>query len=472
MKKRALGILLSAAMITALLTGCGASSDSTATSSAAASSDAPAATAESAAAATSTAATATSAAASGEKTKIVFQTWNPGEENYEALEAAFEKANPDIDIEFRYVPNEDHFEKLKVDLAAGDAADVFGMQTGASYLEFRDFEADLTPYVQKQYGDDWSKEYNDYCMSLLKADDNEYYALPLGLTYAGFAWADDTFLKKYNLSISENEKLDDLKKVCKTLRDNNQYPLAIGAKDAWIDIDTWMNIANDINSEKLYSALDGKTSFEDPDLVQSFKIWQDCFTDGVFQDGALGVGMYTDTTDQFQKEGSIPMILNGSWAAGAFLETDDASKKVYNSADSHHTAFLIDWNNDGKAAPVQASVDVCLCMNKNTAHPEEAYRFIDWMLHDGQDFLINDKLQYCPSRTDLQLNVKGLSQNGTDCLNFIVEQSKSNVGGYREMPYADLKQAITDNLSTLALGDETPEEAAKVVQAASEAQAR
>jgi ABC-type glycerol-3-phosphate transport system substrate-binding protein len=111
-------------------------------------------------------------------------------------------------------------------------------------------------------------------------------------------------------------------------------------------------------------------------------------------------------------------------------------------------------------------------MNKNSTHPDEAYRFIDWMLHDGQDYLINQKLQYCPSRTDLELNVNGLSDNGKDCLNFIVKQSESNVGGYREMPYADLKQAITDNLSTLALGDETPEEAASIIQSASEAQER
>ena len=472
MKRKTIGIILASAMVVGSLAGCGSSAAESAT---AASSDTATntSTSETASAeATSETTATTEKAASGEKTKIVFQTWNPSEENYDALEAAFEEANPDIDIEFKFLPYADHVEKLKVDLAAGDAADVYGMQTGATYEEFRDYEADLSPYVKEQYGDDWESEYNDYCMSLLKADDGEYYALPLGLTYAGFAWSDDAFLNKYGLSISENEKLDDLKKVCQTLRDNGEYPLAIGAKDAWINIDTWMNIANDINSDKLYSALDGKTSFEDADLIQSLKIWQDCFTEGVFQDGALGVGMYTDTTDLFQKEGSIPMILNGSWACGAFLDSDEGSQKVYNSDDSHHTAFLIDWNNDGKAAPVQASVDVCLCMNKNSAHADEAYRFIDWMLHDGQDYLINQKLQYCPSRTDLELNVNGLSDNGKDCLNFIVKQSESNVGGYREMPYADLKQAITDNLSTLALGDETPEEAASAIQSASEAQAR
>ena len=409
-----------------------------------------------------------SSAGKGEKTKVVFQTWNPGESEWAHLAEEFKKDNPDIDLEYRFVPDSDHYEKLKVDLAAGDAADVYGMQLGANYSAFRDFEADLTPYVQAQYGDKWADQYNSYALSMLKTDKGGYYALPLGLTYAGFAWSNDKILKKHNLNVSENEKLEDLKKLCKTLREKGEYPLAIGAKDSWVNIDTWMNIANDINSEKLYSALDGKTSFEDPDLVRAFQIWQECFSDGVFQDGATGVGMYTDTTNPFETEGTISMCLNGSWECGVFLKTDEQTHKEWNGEGAHHTAFLIDWNNDGKAAPVQQTVDVALCMNKNTKSPDAAYRVIDWMLHRGQDILVNQLLQYCPSRTDLKLDVQGLSENGKECLNFIMKQASDHIGGYREMSNVDLKQALADELTNLALGDTTPQKAAAKIQQTSE----
>ncbi len=404
-------------------------------------------------------------AAAAEKTVIRFQTWNPGEgPATDALIAQFEEENPDIDVEYVFMPYTDHVEKLKVDLAAGDAADVYGMQTGATYKEFRDFEMPLTSFVEEQYGKEWQEEYNAYCMSLLKTEDGEYYALPLGLTYAGFAWADNKMLEGYGLKVSANQPLAQLRKICQTLREQGQYPMTIGAKDAWINIDVWMNIANDINSEKLYSAIEGETPFTDEELVESFRIWQSLFADGVFQDGALGVGMYNDTTDLFQKEGSIPMIMNGSWAAGAFLDVDEQSQAVYNSPDSSHSVFLIDWNDDGKPAPVAASVDVCLCMNKNTKNPEAAYRFIDWMVHRGQDILINEYLQYCPSRTNLELNVKGLSANGAECLEFIVSQAEGNVAGYREMSYPELKQSIAEHLTLLALGDITPKDAAEAIE--------
>ena len=408
---------------------------------------------------------------SGEKTVVKFQTWNPGTEEYvgEMIDK-FEEEHPDIEVQHIYMPYTDHVEKLKVDLSAGDAADVFGVQTGAMYKEFRDFEEDLTPYLVKEYGDDWASNYNEYAMSLLKGDDGEYYAVPLGLSYAGYVWANMKYFDKYDLELPTN--YDELKAVCQTFRDNGEYPLVIGAKDSWINIDTWMNIAADINTEKLYSAIEGETPFTDEDLVQSFQIWQNCFTDSVFQDGALGVGMYTDSTDMYQKEGSIPMILNGSWALGAYMDSDEQSQEVYNSEGANHKIFLMDWNNDGKIAPVEEAVDVSLAINNQSKVKDAAWTFVDWMIHEGADTLVNGQLQYMPARNDMELNVEGLNENGTENLEYCVEQGKDNVGGYREMAYAELKETIINELTELALGDVTPEEAAETIEAASQAQER
>lgn len=408
---------------------------------------------------------------SGEKTVVKFQTWNPGDEEYtHAMLEKFEEEHPDIQIDYTFMPYTDHVEKLKVDLSAGDAADVYGVQTGAMYKEFRDFEEDLTPYLVKEYGDDWASNYNEYAMSLLKGDDGEYYAVPLGLSYAGYVWANMKYFDKYGLELPTN--YDELKEVCKTFRDNGEYPLVIGAKDSWINIDTWMNIAADINTEKLYSAIEGETPFTDEDLVQSFQIWQNCFTDGVFQDGALGVGMYTDSTDMYQKEGSVPMILNGSWSLGAYMDSDEQSQEVYNGEGANHKIFLRDWNNDGKIAPVEEAVDVSLAINNQSKVKDAAWTFVDWMIHEGADTLVNGQLQYMPARNDMELNVEGLNENGTENLEYCVEQGKNNVGGYREMAYAELKETISNELTELALGDVTPEEAADTIEAASQAQER
>ncbi|MGN8632126.1 ABC transporter substrate-binding protein [Blautia sp. HCP3S3_G3] len=407
----------------------------------------------------------------GEQTVVKFQTWNPGEgEVTEQLIAMFEEEHPDIKIDYTYMPYTDHVEKLKVDISAGDAADVFGVQTGAMYNEFRDFEEDLTPYMTEAYGEDWESNFNEYAMSLLKAGDDKYYGLPLGLSYAGYVWADMSYFEKYGLELPTN--YEELKAVCQAFRDNGEYPLVIGAKDSWINIDMWMNIAGDINAEKLYSALEGETPFTDEDLVKSFEIWQNCFKDGIFQDGALGVGMYTDSTDMFQKEGSVPMITNGSWALGAYLDVDDQSQTVYNSEGADHEMFLLDWNGDGQIAHTQEAIDVALSINNQSEVKEAAWTFVDWMMDKGADFLINGHLQYVPARNDMELNVEGLSEDGMANLEYAVEQGKDNVGGYREMAYAELKEVIINELAELALDSITPEDAAAIIEEASQVQER
>lgn len=406
----------------------------------------------------------------GEKTVVKVQTWSPGEHpcRYEMIEM-FEAEHPDIKIDYVYVPYTDHIEKLKVDFSAGDAADVFGIQTGKVYKEFRDFEEDLTPYLAEKYGEDWDSVFNEYAMSLLD-EDGKYYGVPMGLGFAGFTWANKTYFEKYGLEVPTT--YEELKEVCQTFRDNGEYPLVIGAKDSWINIDTWMSIASDINTEKLYSAIEGETPFTDEDLVKSFEIWQNCFKDGIFQDGALGVGMYTDSTDMYEKEGSVPMILNGSWALGTYMDKDEQCQAVYNSENSDHDLFLIDWNNDGKVAPVTEDVSLVLSINNQSKVKDAAWTFVDWMIKKGADFLINKHLQFMPARNDLELNVEGLNEDGSENLAYMVEQGNTNVGGYREMAYAELKEVIINELTELALENVTPQEAAETIEAASQAQER
>lgn len=276
-------------------------------------------------------------------------------------------------------------------------------------------------------------------------------------------------LDSYGLKVPTN--YDELLSVCTALREKGELPLVIGAKDDWINIDTWLNIANDINTQMVYDAIDGKASFTEPDMVKAFEIWQSLFTSGIFQDGCIGVNMYNDTTDLWEY-GEAALALNGSWASGLYVVSDEEKYEVFNHEGADHDAFLMDWDNDGDTAGIQASIDVVLCMNANSEHKDEAWEFIDFMLHYGQDILINKALQYFPSRTDLVLDVAGLSEDGAESLNYIIDQSKTNIAGYREMAYADLKQAICEALKALGTGEMTPEEAGAYVQAASEAQAR
>ena len=199
-----------------------------------------------------------SVACAEEPVTISFQTWNPGDsdELWEIIDA-FEAEHPNIKIDYIYMPYSDHIADMQIKMNNGEGPDVYGMQTGATYNEFRPYEVDLTSYAEATYGEGWESKFLDFCMDLLNVD-GHYYGLPLGLTYAGFLWADVEKLDSYGLKVPTN--YDELLNVCTVLRENGELPLTIGAKDDWINIDTWMNIANEVNTQMLYDAIDGKAS--------------------------------------------------------------------------------------------------------------------------------------------------------------------------------------------------------------------
>ena len=410
-----------------------------------------------------------SVSAEGEKIKLTYQTWNPYPEIFQPVKEAFEAANPDIEINYVMVPYTDHIQKLKIDLASGQGPDVFGLQTGATLVEFRDFLTDVTPLAAEAWGADWEAKFVPFTTNLI-ADEGVYYALPLGVGYAGMIWADMSIFEKYDLQLPSN--ITELKAVAAELRAQGElFPLAIGAKEDWINLDMWMNIANDLNTEKLYSSIEGQTPFTDAELVESFAIWQSLFTEGTFQDGALGVNMYVDTTDLFEREGIVPMICNGAWVINCYPNPDSDVAEIFNGGQHPHDVLLMDWNDDGVPAGVQANVEVAVCINKDSKNAEAAWRFTDFMMHEGQDILINEFLMYFPSRVDLEYSGE-LSDEGKGNLAKIMAWGESNVAGYRENPYPELKQTIADNLKALALGEVTPEQAAEIVEKASQAQAR
>ncbi len=401
-----------------------------------------------------------------EKTVVTFQSWNPADTGPESpiykIINSFEEENPDIDINYVYVGSDLHTDRLRINLVEGDGPDVFGLSAGASFDEFRDFEENLTPYCEDTWGPEWEKKFLDSCLGIIKDENGDTLGLPLGQTFAGFLWADVNMMKKYGCDVPSNYK--EMQETCGILRENGLYPLAIGAGDSWVNLDMWMTIAADVDRDALYDAIEGKVSFETDSIIESFEIWQNSFTNGVFQDKAIRMPLYDKVNDMFQREGSIPMFVNGSWAMNMYTLRDTKTYENFNSDDSEHEVFLIDWDNDGIVSPVTASADVILCMNPESKVKDAAFRWMDYMVNEGQKILVNEYLEYMPTLKDLEIDVKGLSADGEKNLRYIIENGKNNVAGTRGIKYPDLNLAVCRSLKDLALGEVTPEEAAKEIQ--------
>ncbi len=403
------------------------------------------------------------------KTTITFYTWNPADSGpdspiYKIIDS-FEKENPDIHVEYVFTRSDAYQEHMRVKLIGENGPDIYGISSGSAFDAFRLFEENLTPFCESTWGPKWQDKFLDSCLERVSDNNGKVYGLPLGQTYAGYMWADVNMLKNYGLSVPASYK--EMQETCRILRENGQYPLAIGAKDSWMNLDMWMSIAADCDRKALYNAIEGKESFESEPLIESFRIWQDSFSNGVFQDKAVKMPIYDTVNDMFQREGSIPMFVNGSWAMNMYKVSDEKTREVFDSEGAEHEAFLIDWNDDGKVSPVTANVDVILCLNPESRQKEAAFRFMAYLVNEGQELLVNQYLEYMPSCADMELDVQGLSEDGKKNLDYIVENGKTNVAGTRGIMYEDLSLAVCDALEDLALFRISPEEAAGRIQTVS-----
>ena len=101
------------------------------------------------------------------------------------------------------------------------------------------------------------------------------------------------------------------------------------------------------------------------------------------------------------------MFVNGSWAMNMYTVSDERTRAVFDSEGAEHDAFLIDWNGDGKVAPVTANADVILCLNPESRQKEAAFRFMAYLVMKVRIFLVNQYLEYMPSRADLDVKCSG-----------------------------------------------------------------
>lgn len=437
--------------IMASIVGCGASAGSTTTTSAVSSSD-------------TTTATATAAPAA--PVDITWQTWGYEHASMDpAIADAMASDFPNVNVKFNLVPYADHYTKLKVDLASGAGSDVFDIQDGAPATQFAEFCEPIGPLAEKAIGADWQTKFTDYALKQ-DAVNGAPVGLPCGIGGNGVLWVNKTLLDKYN--VQPPKTLDDLKALSATFRKNGQLPFSIGAKDSWINEDVFQSIANDINSSKLYDALDGKVKWTDPDLIKALDVWQKLFTDKTAQDGALGMNMYNDTYDIFLKN-MIPVIPVGLWMINNYTGNDTFKKNVADG-NSYMPIRFPDVNGDGKAPGLLLGLNAIVVVNKNSTHKDEAMLFAKSLTMGKIYQKMLDILWYLPTVKD----TKPQGQYDTELQSNLdlITSWLGDVAGSRQIKYPELQKAIDDQLQALAAGQSTPQKAAETIETASAAQKR
>jgi len=412
----------------------------------------------------STAPAATQSTAAG-PTTINFWSWNPDAGTSKPYIDAFEASHPNIKVKMRFIQYSDYVNTTQLALQSGSGPDVFGLQVGALTNQFAPLAEDLTPAISKQLGDDWKTKLT---ATDQLAVDGKQVALPWMITGGGLVWANQTLVDSLKLTVPTT--YEELKSFCAEVKKAKKYCIVQGAKDSWQNIDVYQAIINQVSPGTFYTAMAGKADFSSPEFVKAFEIWKSFFSDGIFQEGALGATAYPDANDAFHK-GQAALMINGTWQNADTTKTRLAQyTKTYGASFENNTAFMPYFfpkvADGGATGTLFGGPDVGFAVSSASKAKDAAETFVTWLTANAEGQKIMAKTVQQPALSSVSLDLSDVTT--PQQVTALQAQGPALKGmiGQREIQNADVKTALGDALSAVASGQQSPAQAAASVQKA------
>ena len=413
----------------------------------------------------------TTAVSAADETSVSLWTWSPITRTAEKMIDAFEKANPDITIDYtNYNYNPEYLQALSAASASDNLADIVGLQPGSLTQTYSDYLIDLSDYAKAEWGDDWTSVYDNVTQSQLqlgnKDGDDGHYILPIE-TQDIYVEYNKTLFEQLGLKVPTT--YDELVEVSKTLRDNGYAPLFFGGADGWQHVNLLLMCTSQISDTLFDECQNGEKAWTCDEMKQAMTNYKKLFDDGVMQDGSLSSTSYSDGTTLFLA-GQAGMMLLGSWWAQEYT-SEDVSDAVANwDYDYFYLPALEEGLSDSKAI---GGVDFGYGITKNCEKPDLAWKaLVSFATGEGAQEIANDMnnhLSYPNIEPDTSAMVErdGL-QNVVDEFN---RSGKDIAAGLVNQRIAEptIETAIQEAMQGLIGGTYSVDEATQHIQDAQDA---
>jgi len=366
----------------------------------------------------------------------------------EAVLAAFHEAYPNITIQFDPTNPPDYNATLQSQFETGTAPDLMYVRSFATGRGLFDqgFIADITdlPGLKENFTAD--------SMAAWTTEDGKTYAVPFIAVSHGVYYNIDLFNE---LGIAIPETWEELLAAAQALKDGGYDAFANAAGDPWTIAEiVFMNIAPNFvgGREGRMAYLNGERCFNDEGVVNAFQGMADLAP--FFPEDFMALTYYD--SQQLFLMGEAGMWLGGSWDIPVF----EAEEPEF-----EWSVFPVPAPEGQEEEYVTFHVDAGVGMNANTAHPEEARLFLEWMTTQEFAALFANEL---PGFFPLHTSAPTLENPHADAF------LKMNEGRGLDVRFAWEKlldgspnayDLIQNNSIAILQGEMTPQEAADSLQA-------
>ena len=400
--------------------------------------------------------------------------WNWGDTSDVADQAIteFNKVYPNITVEAKTVSYKDYVASLSAALASGEGPDTFHVESAMAY-QFADLLEDVTPLYEARLGAGWKDIVSGSAVGELTASDGRLLGAPNGISAAGTLQLNVGLLNELGLTFPEGQITPaQLAEFCGQVADKGKQCISMGAKDGWVSQDVFQAIASSVAPGKFWAAIEGG-DWTDAGLVEALDIWKEMFTNGVFQDGALGMNLYTDAWYAWLQGKAVATPV-GYWGATDFVAatniTNQGSAGVSDPTPLEN--ILVPFPSLGSSpTTLAASISSGTAINADSENKAAAAVWTHWFSIDpnGYQKISAKSLAGLPSVKGVEIEPEGLAypELVAEPLEKLVAAGLASTEP-RAIPYPELVTALTTALQSSATGVDSAE-VLKTLQAASDA---
>lgn len=430
--KRGMALAAAAVMTASALTGCsGQSSEKETTGNA------------------GTETTESAAESKDEDVTLRFSWWGSDSRHQSLLAVieAYEKKNPNVKIEAEYQGYDGYYEKIMTTLSSNTAPDIIQLskewlpdiQGAKHYLaDLSTLPVDLTTL-------------KDRLLEIAGTYNGEPNLFPCTVGGA-VVYVNTDFAKQYGIDLAKDYTWDEIKELGASIhaQDEDAYLMTADA-----DMLSRLFIQPYLTQKTGGPMIDEETyapAFTEEDALGAFQNVMELYETNTlepFGDAAVFAGQI----DQNNKwiNGKIGMIIDYTGSAPKYL----------NSTESTLDVIAIPVVPDAKCSGVPYSGDRGYAINDNSAHKEEAAKFLDYLMNDPEAIaLCKTNIGFCPTKQSDEILIEmgvvsDIQKKGVEI------SEKNSYTNNMISGNTDLEVIRKDLIQEVIYGDITPEEAAK-----------
>lgn len=321
--------------------------------------------------------------AAEEKVNLTFMSWQPNL-NFmnDVMLPETAKVYPDYTVEPQILDWFAYWDKLTIELAAGEGPDIMTIDSG-HLVTYADYLLPLDDLLLQYVGENWQERFADSANNMLYigVEPDKTLLVPCDMSGCWYLFYNKTMCDEMGVAVP-NGTYDDLVRFVQEVSnvDSSIIPVVFAAQenDNIGFLYTWL--ASNVEYGIVDKAVKGEASFTSPAFVTAFEQIQKMYDDGILDNRNFALGAYPGCDDAFKNRGAA-CYLTGQWNMGSYMMGGDLS----NTALETDEVGIVKMNNvAGEETVLQEYISMGYAINKNCEDVEAAFKvLLEWVKGDA-----------------------------------------------------------------------------------------